>query len=165
MTKEKRTTCEVCGNKLSLYQRKFCSPICCRKFHNKKNATKQAEWQRKRNDLLASKPSSKKVQCLICGRWYVQVGSHIVQKHGYNTCREYREDFGLEVKRGIVPKWYRKKKGDQALKNGTFENLKAGEKYWFKPNDKKAGKYKRSKITLERLSLLGKRLYKPDSEV
>ncbi len=164
---EIRTTCKICGNKLGYRQRTFCSATCRNKSYSIKaiKSGYSKEYQRKRQDLLASKPSNKKVQCLICGKWYVQLGSHLVQRHGYNTCREYREEFGLEVKRGVVPKWYRKMKGDTTLKNGTYKNLKAGEKYWFKLNDEKAGKYKRSQITLERVSLLGKRLYKPENEV
>jgi len=70
------------------------------------------------------------------------------------TGREYREKFDLEVKRGVVPLWYRKLKGDQALENKTYKNLEAGAKFRFIPGDKKAGKYKRSPITMARLSKL-----------
>ena len=78
------------------------------------------------------------------------MGSHIVQRHGI-TARQYREEYELEVKRGTVPEWYRKLKGEQALKNGTFKNLEAGAKFRFKPGDK-VGVYKRSPVTLERLA-------------
>lgn len=102
---------------------------------------------------MANNQSNKKVQCLVCGRWYVQLGSHVVQRHGYESCRQYREEFGLEVKKGIVPKWYRKMKGDTALENETYKNLKAGAVFRFKPGDPRAGKYERSQITIARLKL------------
>lgn len=152
---EIRTTCKICGAKLGYKQRTFCSNKC----RNRSYAIKSVksgygkEWQRKRSDKAASKPSKNKVQCLICKKWYVQLGSHVVQRHGYESCRQYREEFGLEVKRGVVPGWYRKLKGNTALENGTFKNLKAGKKYWFKPGDPRAGKYERSQITINRLKL------------
>ena len=112
------------------------------------------DWQRARRDKIASKPSKDKVQCLICGKWYVQVCSHIYQVHGM-TGREYREKFGLDVKKGVVPKWFRKKKGNTAIANDTYKNLEAGKKYRFKKGDKRAGNYKRSDQTLKRLQKNG----------
>jgi hypothetical protein len=151
----KKRICKMCPNELTGRQRIFCSPTCRNKNNYQKRKVYQAEYQIRKRDELASKPSSDKCQCLICGKYYVQVGSHIVQKHGL-TAREYREYFDLEVKKGILPPWYKKFKGDLALKNGTFKNLKAGEKFWFKNGDGRAGKYQRSHITLERLKVLHK---------
>jgi predicted transcriptional regulator len=152
---EVRSTCKICGKPITNSRfRTYCSKEC----RDKRNNDKQAEtgystkWQRAKRDKLASIADPDKVQCLICGKWYVQVGTHIVQVHRM-TCREYREQFDLEVKRGIVPKWYRKEKGEQALENGTFKNLKAGAKYRFKKGDKVGG-YHRSPITIERLKNL-----------
>jgi len=53
-----------------------------------------------------------------------------------------------------VPKWYRKKKGDKAIHNKTFKNLEAGKKFRFVKGDEKAGVYKRSPETMERLKKL-----------
>jgi hypothetical protein len=86
----------------------------------------------------------------VCGKWYVQVGSHAFLRHGM-IARQYREKFELEVKKGITPEWYRKLKGDQALDNETYKNLEKGMKFRFKKGDKKAGHYKRSPITIKRL--------------
>jgi len=72
------------------------------------------------------------------------------------TGREYREYFDLEVKRGVVPKWYRELKGDQAIKNGTYKNLKEGAEFRFVKGSKSAGRYHRSHITMARLSKLSK---------
>jgi hypothetical protein len=55
------------------------------------------------------------------------------------------------VKRGVVPEWYRKLKGDQALDNETYLNLEKGMKYRFKKGQNGIGRYKRSPITLKRL--------------
>lgn len=67
------------------------------------------------------------------------------------TAREYREYIGVDVKKGLLPDDLRKLYGEQALENGTYKNLKAGHKYWFRTNDPRAGKYKRSQQTYERL--------------
>lgn len=154
---EIRTNCKECGGKITSKRfRTFCSPSCRNKFNNKKYQKQHAEWQRKRNARIASVPSDKKVQCLICKRWYVQVCSHVIQAHGV-TAREYRENFDLEVKRGIVPKWYREMKGEQAIENETYKNLEAGAKYRFKKGQKGVGVYKRSPITIERVRNLRKK--------
>lgn len=151
----KNKTCKMCPNELTGRQRTFCSPICRDKNNYQKRKVYQAEYQTRKRDELASKPSSDKIQCLICGKYYVQVGSHITQKHNM-TAREYREYFDLEVKKGILPAWFKKVKGDLALENGTFKNLRAGKKHWFKEGDSRAGRYRRSHITLERLKVLHK---------
>lgn len=151
---EIRKTCKVCDESITHPRsRTYCSPGCRNKFFNKKYAGNHVAWNRAKRDREAMAPDDRKVQCLICGKWYVQVGSHIIQVHG-STAREYREAFDLERKRGTVPAWYRQLKGDQALENKTYENLKAGAKYRFKPGDIRAGKYKRSAVTLARLQKL-----------
>jgi hypothetical protein len=153
---EIRKTCKICHKLITKNRaRTYCSPTCRIEFYNKRYCAYRTKWQRETRDRIAEKPSPNKVQCLICDRWYVQVCSHIVQIHGLSG-RRYREYFDLEVKKGVVPKWYKKLKGDQAIENGTFKNLKNGIKYWFVPNDKRAGKYHRSHITLERLKGLNK---------
>jgi len=153
---EVRKNCKICKKKIESKRfRTYCSASCRNKFHNSKHREGQSEWQRRRNDARASIPSDKKVQCLICKGWYVQICSHAVQRHGL-TGRQYREAFDLEVKRGVVPAWYREMKGGTVFRNGTVENLKKGKKYWFKVGDKKAGRYHRSPATLARLKVLYK---------
>jgi len=155
---EMRTTCKMCGKELPNAKfRTFCSKECRNRSYNIKQAESgySTDWAKAKRDKIASVPDENKCQCLICGKWYVQVGSHVRQVHGM-TAREYREYFDLEVKRGTTPKWFRKMKGDQALKNGTYKNLDIGAKYRFKKGQKGVGKYERSPITLERLSKLYK---------
>lgn len=156
---ELRTTCKVCGNKLpNARYRTYCSKKCRTSVYNKRAVERgySTEYQRKRRDEIASIPDPNKCQCLVCGKYYVQVCSHAYQVHGM-TGREYREHFELEVKRGVVPAWYRKFKGDQAIDNETYKNLEKGAKFRFKKGQKGIGVYTRSPITLERLRKLDKR--------
>lgn len=152
---EIRKTCKMCPNELTGRQRTFCSPTCRNKNNYQKKKVYQAEYQIRKRDELAEKPSKDKVQCLICGKYYIQVGSHIVQKHGL-TAREYREYFDLDVKKGILPAWFKKIKGDLALENGTYKNLRNGKKFRFKKGQEGVGIYRRSKETMERLHNLNK---------
>lgn len=146
-------SCKMCGGKLPNARfRSYCSLKCRQKRNNQKQQESgyNTAWQRNRREKIASVPSPDKCQCIICGKFYVQVGTHIWAVHKM-TCREYREHFELEVKKGVVPEWYRKLKGDQAIDNETYLNLKKGVKYRFKKGSKTAGRYKRSPITIERL--------------
>lgn len=123
----------------------YCN-IECRKAYYK---PLHSEWQRKWKDKKHTQESEDRMQCLVCGRWYRQVGSHIFQRHGM-TAREYREEYELEVKRGLTRGSYRELKAEQVFENGTVENLEQGAKYRFKPGDK-VPEYKRSPETLEKL--------------
>ena len=153
---EIRKTCKICGHPLGYRQRTFCSKTCRNKNNYQKHKITQAEWQRRRDDTLAEIPSTAKVQCLICGRYYIQLGTHIVQRH-HMTAREYREYFDLEVKKGLTPEWFHKLKGDITIENNTYKNIiETGKKYRFTKGSKNAGNYKRSHITLKKLSTLHK---------
>jgi len=153
---EIRTTCKTCGGPLPNARfRTFCSKKCRTKSYNTKNSGYNKKWQTAKRDAIASVPSDDKCQCLICGKWYVQVCSHTYAVHKM-TGRQYREHFELEVKRGVVPDWYRKLKGDQAIDNETFKNLAAGAKFRFKKGQKGLGKYTRSPVTMARLKNLHK---------
>lgn len=147
---EIRKTCKVCGNSLPLGFRTFCSTKCRTYDINKRHKKAQVKWHKEKADAEAMIPSKDKIQCLLCGRWYRQVGSHIVQRHKM-TAREYRELVGFDVKRGQLPDDLRQLKREQVLENGTVENLKAGKRFRFVKNDPRAGNYKRSAQTLERL--------------
>lgn len=155
-----RKNCLVCHGPLPTKRhRTFCSDRCRDDNTNRKHREdlvfreNNRLRQKEERDLIASEPSPDKCQCLICGKWYVQVGSHIFLTH-HMTAREYREEMDLEVKRGTVPEWYRRMKGQTAKDNGTFKNLIVGQKFWFEKGQKGVGIYKRSPITLERLSKL-----------
>ena len=151
-----KTDCLTCKKPLvrnspRANNKKFCSLHCRNKSYQKRVSA----WQLARNDRRASTPDPTKIQCLICGKYYVQVGSHVWNRHEM-TAREYREYHDLEVKRGTTPAWYRELKGNQALENGTFKNLKVGARFRFKKGQKGVGVYKRSPITLERIRKIQK---------
>lgn len=132
---------------------KFCSLKCRNRSYYDKRGGAQA--QRDYLDKRAGKDPRERIKCLICGRKFRQVGTHIVQIHGV-TAREYREEYGFDVKRGQLPSDYRELKAEQAIECGGVKNLKKGRKFWFKKGKKGPGIYKRSLQTLERLKKLCK---------
>jgi endogenous inhibitor of DNA gyrase (YacG/DUF329 family) len=158
---EIRTDCKICGKPLDLKkrQRSYCSKECRNKVYTHRYAVQRNEWQRN-NRGKAPEVEGTKVQCPICEKWYVQLGTHVIQRHEYETAREFREDNGLDVKRGTVPEWYKELKGEIAMENDTVKNLKSGKKFWFKKHDPRAGQYKRSQQTLDRLRQQGLKIGK-----
>ena len=160
MTKvEIRKTCKVCNKKLTKRQRTFCGKKCRTKFYNIKYKDQHADLQRARAKKKRHEDPRPKIQCLICGEWFRQVGTHIVQAHKI-TAREYRKQFGFDVKKGQLPADYKKLKSDQAINCGGYKNLKIGKKFWFKKGDTKAGTYKRSNQTLTRLKVTKNKIQK-----
>lgn len=87
-------------------------------------------------------------ECKICGRHFKHLGSHVAQTHKVKA-REYKQRFGLDVKKGLVTHDIKEKQRKHTLENGTIENLKLGEEFRFRKGQ--VPKYKRSKETLERL--------------
>ena len=130
---------------------KFCS-VECRGKHWYENYGKQKQIDYK--NKKASVPSDKKVQCKICGLWYIQMLSHAWQVHGVSAI-EYKEAFGLDRKRGLIKEEYRQIKRE-TQDPSTIENLKKGKKFWFKKGDKTVGRYKRSQQTMDRLKQHGR---------
>ena len=116
--------------------------------------TKSALKQRESLYQKSLKDKREKIQCLICKRWYRQVGTHVVQTHGM-TAKKYRRKLGFDVKKGQLPKDYKKLKAKQAIDCGGYKNLKKGKQHWFKKKQKGVGTYERSEQTLERLKLIG----------
>jgi len=132
---------------------KFCSVKCRNKaLYIRKGG---AEFQRNYYREIREHDGKPKIKCEICGKWFRQVGSHIVQMHG-TTAREYRKAYGFDVKRGQLPEDFRELKAEQAIECGGVKNLKAGKQFWFKKGQKGIGIYKRSKQTMERLKNLWK---------
>lgn len=130
---EFRKTCKVCNEPVAVKRyRTFCSTKCRNKFNNKKYYPQNLERARKRRGAY----SEYKKQCQICKRWYVQVGSHIVQVHRMTT-RQYREEFDMPLKKGIIPDWYREKKSSQVSKE-ALANLKLGASNRFVKGDPRA---------------------------
>jgi Asp-tRNA(Asn)/Glu-tRNA(Gln) amidotransferase B subunit len=153
---EIRKTCKTCGGPITINRyRTFCSKTCRIKNINQRNFFRQKIWQRERKDRDASFANPNKIQCQVCGRWYSQVGSHVWQRHKM-TARDYRKQYGFDVKRGQLPDWLRKIKSEQVFENNTIKNLKIGKKYWFKRGQPGVGVYERSPETMFRLHNLHK---------
>lgn len=89
---------------------------------------------------------------MICGERFKRVCSHVRQAHGMSA-REYKEEFGLDVKKGILSDEDREVMRRHALANKMDEQLrKAGAKTRFKKGQEGLGKFKRSQQTRERLA-------------
>jgi hypothetical protein len=144
--------CLLCGKPVPFGSRSYCSKECRQLFHSRKNQWRSADWTKKNADLRASAKASNKIQCLECGKWYRQVGSHVALRHNM-TAREYREKYGFDVKRGQLPEDLRELKAGQVFENGTVNNLKKGKKFWFKKGQEGVGVYNRSDQTMQRLHL------------
>lgn len=146
--------CGYCGKTIIIKSpnnnQKFCCKSCQRKndYYTKNLNDKRKDY--KQTGLIRKYGKQNLVQCKVCGKWFRQVGSHITLTHGL-TAREYREEFGFDVKRGQLPKDYRELKAELAFERGGVKNLKIGKKFWFKKGSKTAGRYKRSSETLKRL--------------
>ena len=147
-----RQTCKVCGEPITAnHYRSYCSTICRNRFYNKKYRKQQQQWAtNKRADYAPGK-----IRCLICGKWFWQVCSHVYWKHGI-TGREYRKTHGLDVKRGLLSGFLREIKAKHVFANNTVSNLKAGKPFLFKVGGKGIGIYKRSEQTMQRLKNLNK---------
>lgn len=144
------TVCPICNSPVALPQRSYCSKQCRDKHYSIEYREYHNQWQRNRSGKYARN----KLMCGICGKWYVQVGTHTFETHGI-TGREYREQMGLPLKRGVLPAWYRELKGKQVMENGTVKNLLTGQPFRYVKGDERAkittgwkGKYGSSKKSL-----------------
>lgn len=91
-----------------------------------------------------------KIKCLICGLEFKRVCAHVRQAHGM-TAREYKEEFGLDVSKGIMTDEDREIMRRHAYANGMDKQLReAGAKTRFSEGHS-LGKYPRSQQTLKRL--------------
>ena len=110
-------------------------------------------WIKNKREAEARIEDDSKIQCAICGGWYRQVGSHIWETHKM-LARDYREEYGFDVKKGQTRGWYKELKQEQAYTCGGLENLLKGIRFWFHKGQKGIGTYKRSKQTMDRLKHL-----------
>lgn len=59
--------------------------------------------------------SGDKIECLVCGKWFKELGWHLKKKHNMQ-CDEYREKYGLPWTRGLVSEELHVRKSDMAKK-------------------------------------------------
>jgi len=86
--------------------------------------------------------------CLICKKEFVRPLSHCWQKHGMSA-REYKENFGLDVKKGIATKEYKDKMRNLLKPQSIQAVIIGGKKSRFIKGV--SNNYKRSEQTLKRL--------------
>jgi len=91
-----------------------------------------------------------KIKCLVCSKYFVRPISHAWQVHGLQA-REYKEKYGLDLKKGIATEEYKEVMRQHVQTNGTLKNLKKGAVYRFKKGQDT--NYTRSKQTKERLKV------------
>ena len=109
--------CGFCGQPLPEVrhpQARFCNPIC----------RERKRWER-----------AEGVACLVCGKKYKRVGSHVVQVHGYGSSADYRWEFGLaqsETRMDDYAQTMSKK-----FKPDRSSVVEAGKHTRFKPNDER----------------------------
>jgi len=98
-----------------------------------------------------------KTKCLICGKVFDYLGTHVVQKHRPLTARDYKDAYGIDHKLRLISDEVAEKKSIATKANGTIKNLFSEKSY---KNRFGAGarnfKYKRSPMTMERLEIMGK---------
>ena len=150
---EIRKFCKICGEPIAEKRfRTFCSKKCRLKDLYRKNGKRQAQWLRDKKDKEASIPSKDKIQCLICGRWYRRVGTHIYYRHGI-TAREYRQEYGFDLIKGQLSDDLKELYSKNSIK--SRKNLEKGKKHQFKKGQKGIGVYARSVESLERIKAMG----------
>lgn len=87
------------------------------------------QWMNKQR---AMKYPDALIECEICHRSFVKLGSHIVQTHKM-TSREYKLMFGYPVKKGLVKgSFYEQQRSQNAVQKGVMEFTKKGREYIFK---------------------------------
>ena len=143
----KQRQCKICERNIDHLNKRhsYCSDMC-------REEGRKIAYTKNNNKRSGMEPSEDTIQCLVCDKYYRQVGSHITQKHNM-TAREYREIYGLEVKRGLTKGSYRELKAEQARESGVIEPnlLEAGKATRFKKGQEGIGVYDRAEATLEKI--------------
>lgn len=119
-------------------------------------ATEYQRWAREKLSGI-SYSTEDMVECLICGDFYILLGSHVFQRHNL-LMRKYNEQFSLDVKKGRIKEKFRKVKRD-TNKTDLNKLKSASRKYWFEKGSKKAGRYVRSQETMERLHKIDREMF------
>lgn len=131
---ETRSACKVCGAKITNKRsRTYCSAKCRNKVYNERYYDLRQDQARERRGRKAEG----KFQCLICGKWYYQVCSHVWLTHGVGE-EDYKKMFDLPLSKGILPVEIKRIKAEHVFENGTIENLKKGVKKRYRKGDPRA---------------------------
>lgn len=92
------------------------------------------------------------VKCEICGQFFKRPLTHVRQKHFLEE-REYKQQFGFDLKKGICSKESSQLSREKVFDNydKMIKNLSKGEKYRFKKGSNGRTKDKVSAQTKKRL--------------
>jgi hypothetical protein len=64
-----------------------------------------------------------RIECLVCGRAYKALSTHVIRAHGFASAQAYREEFGL-ARHGLVSRELSARFAANARSNGLVENGK-----------------------------------------
>lgn len=89
------------------------------------------QYDRVASDLVLAKKFGK-IQCLICGLWYRKPLGHCWQRHKV-TAREYKQIFGLPLKKGIASPDLAKRFHEMGVENPSWRTnlIKIGARFRF----------------------------------
>lgn len=94
------------------------SGTCCGADVAETNLPRQGSWPNEwHGELGVLKESNGKVECHICGKWFIELGRHVSAKHKVSA-DEYRAYFGLATKRALCPKSFSKERSERAKEQG-----------------------------------------------
>lgn len=108
-----------------------------------------------------------RIKCLICGKYWNHLGSHLWHKHQV-LARDYKEEFGLPFKMSLISQEVYEKKSEAFNKHRKkyLNNLlKSGKKYRFKKGQsgvRRISEYEKKKV-LARILDVNKRKEKLES--
>ena len=107
---------------------------------------------RENYDKITRIPHKDKIQCQICGLWYLRPLGHVFQRHGI-TAREYKQEFRYPMKRGVVGKKLHQKFAKMGKKSPSWRVnlLIKGRDFRFKVGHKLNQAYQWVRKMLKRL--------------
>lgn len=114
--------CTYCGKELIIVphanNKKFCNRTCRNKYVWQQNRDVLIQGQRAKSGRYAEG----KIQCLLCGNWYVKPLAHVWQIHKMDE-NEYKIKFDLPLSYGIIPEYHRELLKEYALDNHMDKQL------------------------------------------
>ena len=125
--------------------------------------------------MIADERKQNKIQCKICKKWFIFLGSHVTKTHEM-LMRDYKKKFGYNLLEGLVPKWYSKKLSSLVTdKSKTMlipfqpENKSHKRQVWSKEQREKYAGYThsaetRKKISVARRKFIHKQIKESDNE-
>ncbi len=134
--------CLVCKQPIDRNVNKRMRSYCSKRCRDRRNSQKviasgySQRYLEKRANERASVARDGTLQCELCGQWYKRVTRHVNQRHGL-TAKEYKQENGLAVGRGVITEDKREHLRTLAKETGVIENIRYNAKDRFKPGEKR----------------------------